>query len=65
MKKIVKMLILWNIKFEIVDNKTARVYGNFDGFSVVREAEKEEFVEVDGILRDYKDFENWLYAIKQ
>lgn len=64
MKKIVKMLALWNIKFEIVDNKTARVYGNFDGFSVVREAEKEGFVEVDGILRDYKDFENWLYAIK-
>lgn len=65
MEKIVKMLILWNIKFEFVDNKTARVYGNFDGFSVVRESEQENHVEVDGRLMDYEGFEDWLYAIKQ
>ena len=57
-------LISWNIKFEKADNKCVRVYGNFDGFSVVRESEQENYVEVDGKLMDYEDFEDWLYSIK-
>lgn len=65
MAYILGRLISWNIKFEKVDNKCARVYGNFDGFSVVRESEQKNYVEVDGRLMDYEDFEDWLYAIKQ
>ena len=54
-----------NVKFEKVDSKCVRVYGNYDGFSVVRESEQENYVEVDGRLMDYEDFEDWLYGIKQ
>lgn len=64
MTYILERLILWNIKFEKVDSKCVRVYGNYDGFSVVRESEQENYVEVDGKLMDYKDFEDWLYSIK-
>lgn len=65
MAYILGRLISWNIKFEKVDNKCVRVYGNFDGFSVVRESEQENYIEVDGRLIDYEDFEDWLYVIKQ
>ena len=65
MAYILGRLISWNIKFEKVDSKCVRVYGNFDGFSVVRESEQENYIEVDGRLIDYEDFEDWLYVIKQ
>jgi len=65
MTYILGRLISWNIKFEKVDSKCVRVYGNFDGFSVVRESEQENYIEVDGRLIDYEDFEDWLYVIKQ
>lgn len=48
MAYILGRLISWNIKFEKADNKCVRVYGNYDGFSVVRESEQENYVEVDG-----------------
>lgn len=41
------------------------MYGNYDGFSVVRESEQENYVEVDGRLMTYENFEDWLYSIKQ
>ena len=64
MAYILGRLISWNVKFEKVDNLTVRVYGNFDGFSVVRESKQENYVEVDERLMDYEDFEDWLYSIK-
>ena len=65
MTYILERLISWNVKFEKVDSKCVRVYGNYDGFSVVRESEQENYVEVDGRLMTYESFENWLYSIKQ
>ena len=65
MAYILGRLISWNVKFKKVDSLTVRVYGNFDGFSVVRESEQENYIEVDGRLIDYEDFEDWLYVIKQ
>lgn len=65
MEKILGRLLLWNINFEKVDSRCVRVYGNFDGFSVVRESEQENYIEVDGNLMDYEEFERWLYTIKQ
>lgn len=65
MAYILEKLISWYVKFEKVDNLTVRVYGNFDGFSVVRESKQENYVEVDGRLMDYEDFENWIYEIKK
>ena len=50
MTYILERLISWNIKFEKVDSKCVRVYGNYDGFSVVRESEQENYVEVEGRL---------------
>ena len=50
MAYILGRLISWNIKFEKVDSKCVRVYGNFDGFSVVRESEQENYIEVEGLL---------------
>lgn len=64
MTYILERLTSWNVTFEKTDNKCVRVYGNYDGFSVVRESEQENYVEVDGRLMDYEDFENWLYSIK-
>ena len=55
MAYILGILISWNIKFEKVDNKCVRVYG---------ESEQENYVEVDGRLIDYEDFEDWIYSIK-
>lgn len=65
MAYILEKLISWYVKFEKVDNLTVRVYGKFDGFSVVRESKQENYVEVDGRLMDYEDFENWIYEIKK
>lgn len=65
MTYILERLASWNVTFEKTDNKCVRVYGNYDGFSVVRESEQENYVEVDGKLMDYEDFEDWLYGIKQ
>ena len=65
MAYILGRLISWNVKFEKVDNRCVRVYGNFDGFSVVRECKQYNYIEVDGRLMDYEDFENWIYEIKK
>lgn len=54
----------WNIRHERVNTDTMRVYGNFEGFSVVRSSEQPGYVQVDGRLMDYGDFEDWLYSIK-
>lgn len=54
----------WNIRHERVNTDTILVYGNFDGFSVVRSSEQSGYVQVDGKLMDYGDFEDWLYSIK-
>lgn len=65
MAYILGRLISWNVKFEKVDNRCVKVYGNFDGFSVVRECKQDNYIEVDGRLMDYDDFENWIYEIKK
>lgn len=65
MEYILGKLNSWNINFEKFNSHCVRVYGNFDGFSVVRESEQENYVEVNGKLMTYEDFENWLYYIKQ
>lgn len=62
MEYILGRLISYGIKYEKVTDNTLRVYGNFKGFSVVREA-NDGWVEVDGRLQDYEDFDNWLYSI--
>lgn len=62
MDYILGRVISYGIKYEKVDNKTIRVYGNFKGFSVIREG-YDGWVELDGKLTDYEDFENWLYSI--
>lgn len=62
MDYILGRLISYGIKYEKVTDNTLRVYGNFKGFSVVREA-NDGWVEVDGKLQDYEDFDNWLYSI--
>ena len=38
MEYILGRIISWNVKYEKVTDKCIRVYGNFEGFSVVREA---------------------------
>ena len=62
MEYILGRLISYGIKYEKVTEKALRVFGNFKGFSSVREA-YEGWVEVDGKLMDYEDFESWLYSI--
>ena len=64
MAYILGRLISHNIEFEKINNHFVKVYGNFDGFSIVRESEQGNFVEVDGKLMDYEDFDDWLYVIK-
>lgn len=64
MDYILGRLISWNVRYEKVTNKSINVYGNFDGFSVIREA-SDGWIEVDGKLIDYEDFEEWLYEIKK
>ncbi len=63
MEYILGRLVSYNVKYEKITNKSLRVYGNFKGFSVVREAH-DGWVEVDGKLMDYEDFDNWIYSIK-
>ena len=47
-----------------IDYQTLRVYGNFEGYSVVRYAAiYGNNIEVDGKLFDEEEFENWLYSI--
>lgn len=65
MEYILARLYAYRVKFEKTDERSVRVYGNFDGFSVIKEAFKQSgYVEVDGKLIDYEDFEDWLYRIK-
>lgn len=47
MEYILGKLISWNVRFEKVDNHCVRVYGNFDGFSVVRESEQRNAIEIE------------------
>ena len=63
MEYILGRIISWNIEYEKVTDKSINVYGNFDGFSVIREG-SDGWIEVDGKLVDYEDFEDWLYSIK-
>ncbi len=63
MEYILGRLISYNVKYEKVANSSLRVYGNFRGFSVVRKA-YDGWVEVDGRLMNYEDFDNWIYSIK-
>lgn len=63
MEYILGRIISWSVEYEKVTNKCIRVYGNFDGFSVIRE-NSDGWIEVDGRLMDYEDFEDWLYGIK-
>lgn len=63
MEYILGRIISWNVEYEKVTNKCIRVYGNFDGFSVIRE-NSDGWIEVDGRLMDYEDFEDWLYRTK-
>jgi len=63
MEYILDKLSKYKIKYEMVNNQCLRVYGNFDGYSVIRVPENT--VEIDGCLNDYDDFENWLVEIKK
>lgn len=63
MEYILDKLSKYKIKYEMVNNQCLRVYGNFDGYSVIRVPENT--VEIDGRLNDYDDFENWLVEIKK
>lgn len=62
MDYILECINAYKIKYEKVSENTLRVYGNFEGFSVVREANN-GCVQVDGRLYDYEDFDDWLYLI--
>mgnify|MGYP007097164187 CR=1 FL=1 len=64
MAYILERLTLWNVKFEKHDNHSVNVYGNFEGYSVVRDSKEKNYIEVDGKLITYEDFEDWLYLIK-
>ena len=69
MEYILGKLISWNIKFEKFDNHCVRVYGNFVGFSVIRESKQENYVEVDNIKNEqqvnmqdiYESFEQYYF----
>lgn len=64
MEYILGRLTSYGIKFDKVDYQTLRVYGNFEGYSVVRYAAiYGNNIEVDGKLYDEEEFENWLYSI--
>lgn len=65
MKYVLDKLSKYKIKYETVNNQCLRVYGNFDGYSVIRVPEGKNTVEIDGRLNDYDDFENWLVEIKK
>lgn len=64
MNYILRKLRSCNIRFEIVNNKCIRVYENFNGYSVIRESNQKDYIEVDGKLITYNDFDEWLYQIK-
>ena len=64
MNYILQKLRSYNIRFEIVNNKCIRVYGNFNGYFVIRESNQKDYIEVDGKLITYNDFDEWLYQIK-
>jgi hypothetical protein len=62
MDYILGRIISYNIKYEKVTDNTIRVYGNFNGYSVVRFTENN--IVVDGRLQTEDEFENWLFLIK-
>lgn len=62
MNDILDMLQHYGIRFDRISDSTVRVYGNFRGYSVVRESEYG--IEVDGRIQDKDEFEDWLYSIK-
>lgn len=62
MYSILSLFESYYIDYEKTDERTFRVYGSFDGFSVVRTA-CVGWVEVDGRLMDMEDFEDWLSKI--
>ena len=62
MDYILECLNAYKIKYEKVSEDTLRVYGNFAGFSIVKESNN-GCIQVDGRLYDYEDFDDWLYFI--
>ena len=53
----------FNTRYETVSDDCFRVYGNYEGYSVVRH-DRENNIIVDGRIKDKEDFENWLFNIK-
>ena len=62
MNHILPRLSAHGIKYEKISSTALRVYGNFRGFSSVREG-YDGWAEVNGKFINYDDFESWLYSI--
>lgn len=52
----------YRVDYEIMDNKAIIVFGCPIGLSIVKEA-YDGWVEVDGKLMKYEEFDNWLCSI--
>lgn len=64
MKYIFSRLAQYGVKYEQVDYQTLRVYGNFEGYSVIRYAViYGDCIEADGKLLNKEEFEDWLYKM--
>lgn len=66
METIFKLLDKWKIRYSYEYN-FVRVYGNFDGYSIVRANADDPYnpIEIDGKIHSIEEFEDWLYLIKQ
>lgn len=64
MSRIWECLGAYFLRCESISRTNIRVFcGGGDSFSVVRGTTQPGFVEVDGRLMDYEDFETWLYQM--
>ena len=64
MSRIWERLGAYFLRCESISRTNIRVFcGGGDSFSVVRGTTQPGFVEVDGRLMDYEDFETWLYQM--
>ena len=64
MARIWERLGAYFLRCESISRTNIRVFcGGGDSFSVVRGTTQPGFVEVDGRLMDYEDFETWLYQM--
>ena len=62
MSRILERLDAYSLRCEPISRTNIRVFpGDGDSFSVVRGTTQPGFVEVDGRLMDYEDFETWLF----